>query len=333
MSANDPIQRRGPSRREFLTLGIGAFLVASVPWSLRMRREAAVRRTIPVMGTLAEVVVVHPDTRHAQVAIDAAFDELRRVEATMSRFRSDSDIGRANHGAATGPIGVSAATAAVLIEALRWADASDGRFDPALGRAVALWDVGTRHAPPAAGEVRRLAGRTLYRELEVGQRGGQPFVRFHDPEVAVDLGGIAKGYAVDRAVETLRARGIRHALVNAGGDLYALGRSPEGDPWQVGVQSPSVPNALAATLLLEDQAVATSCDYRQHFDHGGRRYHHLLDPQTGEPRRTPLHSLTVAAASCMAADAATTALYGCPAPDAARILATVAPGAQVIHQI
>lgn len=333
MNERDRIQGAGPSRREFLAMGIGAFVVASVPWTMAQRRDAAIRRSLPVMGTIAEIAVVHRDGRHAQGAIDAAFAELQAVERSMSRFRADSDVGRANLGAAAGPVAVSAATAAVLMEALRWASASDGLFDPALGRAVALWDVGRRAAPPAAGEVRRFAGQRLYRELEVGQRGGQAVVRFGEPDLALDLGGIAKGYAVDRAVEVLRAWGIRHALVNAGGDLYALGRSPEGDPWEVGVQSPAEPGRLAATLRLEDQAVATSGDYQQFFEHGGRRYHHLLDPRTGEPRRTPAHSLTVAAATCMAADAAATAVFGCAAGEATRILASAAPGARIIHQI
>jgi FAD:protein FMN transferase len=333
MNERDQTQRAGPSRRDFLAMGAGAFMVAAIPWSVRARREAVIRRSIPVMGTIAEIAVVHRDPRHAQVAIDAAFAELRRVEETMSRFRADSDVGRANLGAAAGPVAVSAATAAVLMEALRWSSASDGLFDPALGRAVALWDVGHRHAPPAAGEVRRFAGQRLYRQLEVGHRGGETVVLFHEKEMAIDLGGIGKGYAVDRAVDALRAHGIRHALVNAGGDLYALGRSPEGDPWEVGIQSPSDPRALAATMQLEEQAVATSGDYRQGFDHAGRRYHHLLDPRTGEPRRTPTHSLTVAAASCMAADAAATAVFGCSTPDAERILSLAAPGARIIHQI
>jgi FAD:protein FMN transferase len=333
MTANPPSGWQDPSRRDFLRLGIGAFVVAAVPWSIARRREHAARRTIPVMGTVAEVAVVHRDPAVAQAAIDAAFAELRRVEATMSRFRADSDVGRANLGAAAEPVAVSAATAVVLAEALRWAGASDGLFDPAFGRAVALWDVGHRHAPPERAEVLRLAGLRLFRYLEVGQRGAEATVRFHEPDLAIDLGGIAKGYAVDRAVEALRARGIRHALVNAGGDLYALGRSPEGDPWEVGIQSPSDPRALAATLLLEDQAVATSGDYRQGFDFDGRRFHHLLDPGTAEPRRASVHSLTVAAATCMSADVAATTVFGCAAAEADRILAAAAPGARIIHQL
>jgi FAD:protein FMN transferase len=318
-----------PSRRDFLTLGAGLFVVAAVPWAAA--RQARVhRRTIPVMGTLAEVSVGHRDGAYAQRAIDAAFAELRAVEAAMSRFRADSEIGHANLGAGAGPVPVSAATAAVLARALEWAEASDGRFDPALGRAVAFWDVASRREPPAAHEVRRFAGQRLHREVELGRSGGRDVVLFRSPEIALDLGGIAKGYAVDRAVAALRDWGISSALVNAGGDLYALGRSPEGEAWQVGVRSPADPRALATTFRLEDRAVATSGDYLQFFEHAGRRYHHLLDPATGEPHRTNARSLTIAAADCMSADAAGTALFGLE-PRAAGTLLTLTSGIEIVH--
>jgi FAD:protein FMN transferase len=331
MNQSDNNPRRHPTRRDFLTLGAGAFVVASLPWALH-RRDRLARRTLPVMGTFAEIAVVHGDERYARRAIDAAFAELQQVERTMSRFRSDSEIGQANLFAATRPVVISAATAAVLGEALRWADATDGRFDPALARAVALWDVADRQTPPADAELRRFAGQHRYRRVELDRHGGQHVVRFHEPELGLDLGGIAKGYAVDRAVATLREWGIRHALVNAGGDLYALGRSPAGDAWRVGVQSPFDPAALIATLELEDRAVATSGDYEQFFEHQGRRYHHLLDPATGAPRQSASRTVTIAAASCMTADAAATAVFGCSGIEAARLLGS-APGAEIVHHV
>jgi FAD:protein FMN transferase len=327
-----PIERepRHPSRRDFLALGVGAFVVAALPWASR-GRSSPVRRSIPVMGTVAEIAVVHRDARHAQGAIEAALAELRLVEATMTRFRDDSEVGRANRHAAGAPVAVSAGTAAVLVEALRWAAASGGRFDPALGRATALWEVTQRVEPPAPGALRRYAGEQLYRQVEVEARRGVSTVAFHLPEVGLDLGGIAKGYAVDRAVEALRGWGIRHALVSAGGDLYALGRSPTDDPWQVGIRSPHDPSGLAGTLALEDRAVATSGDYERFFEHGGRRYHHLLDPRTGAPRESAARSVSVAADSCMAADAGSTAVFGCEGAAAARILAAGGRGTEIVH--
>lgn len=320
---------RHPTRRDFLGLGLGAFVVAAIPWAER-RRPGITRRSMPMMGTVAEVAVVHRDPAHAQRAIDAAFAELRRVEARMTRFRMDSDVGRANLGAAAGPVEISADTAEVLSLALRIAHDTDGRFDPALGRAVALWDISTRREPPAPSQLTRFAGQRLYEQVEIDRRVGSEVVRFRSADVALDLGGIAKGYGVDRAVDALRAWGICAGLVNAGGDLYALGRSPEGDLWEIGVRSPHDPSALAATLRVEDRAIATSGNYEQFFEHRGRRYHHLLDPTTAEPCPGPARSLTIAADDCATADAAATALFGAP-PSRAAILITATPGAAIVH--
>jgi thiamine biosynthesis lipoprotein len=312
-------------RRTFLALGAGAFAVAMAPSLFRRRR--LVRRTIPVMGTIAEVAVVHDDTALAEEAIDAAFAELRLVDATMSRSSAASDVGRLNQGGVRGPVAVSRDTAHVLAEALRWARATEGLFDPCLGRAVGLWDVNARHEPPPPDAVHRLAGRHLHRALELDTWRGASVARFADGDVAVDLGGIAKGHAVDRAVAALRERGIDRAFVNAGGDLYAMGASEDGDPWQVGIQLASDPSRIERVIAVEDAAVATSGDYLQCFRSGGRRYHHILDPDSGEPWRTDGKSLTIVADRCIDADAAATAFFG--APDPAAALRRADPGARV----
>lgn len=316
-SADRPPAAR-PTRRQFLALGVSVFAVTAVPFA-RGRRAGLVRRAVPLMGTLADVGVVHDNPVYAHAAIDAALEELWRVERTMSRFLADSDVGRANRLAARGAVDVAPETAAVLAAALDWAVASDGAFDPCLGRASELWDIGRRATPPAGRELRRLAGRRLYRALDV-DRGPRCRVRLTDPDAAIDLGGIAKGWGVDRAVDALRRWGITRGLVNVGGDLYALGRSADGDPWRVGIRSPADPDALVGTLELEDGAVATSGDYERFFRYRGRRYHHLLDPATAAPRLAAAHSVTVRAPTCLAADAAATAAFGLDAERAGRIL-------------
>jgi len=320
------------SRRNFIVLGLGAFAVAALPLSLRRRRQI-VRRSLPVMGTIAEIAVVHTDLRRAQLAIDAAFGELTFVERTMSRFSPTSDVGRANREAAKTSVAITSATATVVQEALLWARASNGAFDPCIGTAVALWDVQNRQEPPAGTRVSRYAGRKLYKALSVEGDSTGGAVRFGDPEVAIDLGGIAKGYAVDRAVAALREHGITQAFVNVGGDLYALGTSEDGDPWKVGVRSPQDPTRIAETIEIADQAVATSGDYLRFFEHGGRRYHHLLDPSTGSPRATSVHSLTVTADRCMTADAAATTAFGVPQAHSLRVLRTAASDARIVSRI
>ncbi len=307
--SSDQFLRRHPDRREFLTIGIGVFVALSLPRAL-WRHSPLVKRTVPLMGTIAEVQVVHRDERFAEDAIDAAIAELQWVERTMTRFRSDSDIGRANLGAGRDGVRVTAETAVVIAAALRAASVSDGRFDPAVGAASELWDVLNRHEPPAGDRVQRLAARGFWRKVDVAVSAGAPRVRFDDPDLHLDLGAIAKGYGVDRATGVLRARGVQHAIVTVGGDLFALGQSPEGEPWTVGIRSPHDPHGLAATLRVSDRAVATSGDYERFFRWRGMQYHHLIDPATAAPRRTPFHSATVLAGRCIDADAASTAVFG-----------------------
>jgi FAD:protein FMN transferase len=319
---------RGPSRRDFLVLGAGIFTVSAVGLSRGRRR--LVRRTIPVMGTIAEIAVVSRDEAGAQRALNAAVDELYGVHRLMSRFDAASDVGRINSAAHGEVVHVSTATADVLEEALHWAALPGSCFDPCLGRVTDLWQVGSRTQPPAAGDVRRLAARQLHRRVRLQRTADGALVTTADADVAIDLGGIAKGYAVDRAVDALRAWGITDALVNAGGDLHALGVSLEGDPWQVGIRSPSEPTRLAGTLPLRDRAIATSGDYEQYFEHDGRRYHHLLDPRTAEPMAGSAHSLTVAAPTCMAADAAATSIFGLEITSGRRVLARAGRHAEIV---
>jgi len=317
-----------PSRRQLIALGVGAFVVAAAPF-LRRRGARLVRRTVPVMGTIAELGVVHDDPVAGHAAIDAAVAELRRVEWMMSRYSPTSDVGRANRLAARDAVDVSPSTVAVLEAAIAWAIGSDGAFDPCIGRAVELWDVEHRTAPPPAGDVRRLAGRRLYRALDV-DGGTRPRVRLTDRDAAIDLGGIAKGYGVDRAADALRRRGIAQGIVNVGGDLYAIGHSDDGDPWRVGIRSPADPHALTGTIDVADAAVATSGDYERFFEYRGRRYHHLLDPETAAPRVSAAHSVTIRASSCLAADAAATAAFGLEREAARALLRSAAGSAALV---
>ncbi len=332
----NPTGGRSPlDRRTFLTLGIGGLVVASLPKALAGRRRV-VSRTVPVMATIAEIRVVvdgERDIPRAEAAIDAALEELYAVDRAMTRFSRYSEVGRANVEAAAHAVPVGAATAAVVGRALHWAECTGGRFDPCLGEAEELWDVRRRREPPPAREVRRFAGRWLYRQLELDGTAGGARVFYHSRDIALDLGGIAKGWAVDRAADALRAHGVRDGLVNVAGHLYALGRSERGDAWEVGVQSPSDPNGIVARFPLTDGGVATSGDYRQFFDYHGRRFHHILDPRTGEPRLTGEHTVTVWAPSCIDADAGATAVFGATREQAGALLAAAAPGARLVHSL
>lgn len=327
--SGDLFLRRQPDRREFLTLGMGIFVALSLPRALRAYLPLT-RRTFPVMGTIAEIQVAHPDVGFAEAAIDAAIAELRRVEALMTRFRPDSDVGRANRGAGRDGTRVTHESATVIRAALHAASVSDGRFDPAVGAASELWDVLNRQEPPDPRRVRRLAARGFWRKVDLATVGGIAHVRFDDRDLHLDLGAIAKGYGVDRATAILRDNGVRHAIVTVGGDLYALGKSPDGEPWNVGIRHPHDRHAVIRTVSVEDRAVATSGDYERFFEHHGVRYHHLIDPTTAAPRRTPFHSATAIAGRCMDADAISTSVFGLASADALPIARRIDPHADVI---
>ena len=327
---------RGIGRREFLAFGAGTFVVAAIPLAGRRRRlieRGTVRRAIPVMGTIAELAVVHREPQQAQAAIDAAIAELRWVERTMTRFDDTSDVGRANLHAARGPVVVTPETALVVSEALRWAHATDGTYDPAAGKIVRLWDVNHRREPPPESRRAPLARRQLYRQIEVGTFSGKPVLLFHDRDVSVDLGAIAKGYGVDRAIAALRRAGITQAVVDVGGDLYALGSAPNGEPWGIGVRDPNDARAIAEVIRVSDGAVGTSGTYMQFFRYRGHCYHHLMDPAIAAPRQTNVQSYTVRADCNLHADVAASSLFGTAPARANAMLARLAPGAFVASMI
>jgi len=315
-------------RREFVGFALGAFVVTAIPIA-RSHRAGVIRRTTPVMGTIAEFAVVHRDPAKAHAAIDAAMAELKWVEQTMTRFTQSSDIGRVNRLASLDGVIVTSATALVTAEALRWARALDGRYDPAVGSIVQLWDVTNRHEPPADDRIEELAGRQFHRAVEVDNHRGRPAVRFSEKGARLDLGSIAKGYGVDRAAAALRRHGITKGLVVVGGDLYAIGTGPDGEAWSVGIQSPTDDREMAGYLKVSEEAVATSGTYQQFFRYRGRRYHHIMDPMTARPRATDVQSLTIIADSTMHADVAATALYGLGAAEMSTVLTAQLPGAQV----
>lgn len=325
----DKIFSRPFGRREFIAIGTGAFAVAALPVALK-RHVAVARRTLPVMGTIAELTVVDRSEARAQEAIEAAIAELRWVDATMTRFGATSDVGRANAGASRDGVRVRPETAEVIETALRWSSATDGRFDPALGAASELWDVTNRREPPPADAVQRLAGRSFWRHLDIARSGGEGVVRYGDRDLHLDLGGIGKGYSLDRAVRVLRERGIRHAIVNLGGDLYAMGDSPEGGAWRVGIKSPDDLRSVARTLEVSDRAVATSGDYERFFRYRGARFHHLMDPATAAPRVTNVRSVTVLADRCIDAEPCAVSVFGMPQERALAFAQSQLRGAEVI---
>jgi len=264
-----------------------------------------VERKDSAMGTSLQFIAYtneQVDRAHADIAIDAAIAEMRRLEAILSEWRDDSEVGRINAQAGQW-VRVGPETAEV-IEKSRWIGRlSEGTFDITFQAMSGVWRFGSAQAAsptvPSAAEVRKLRALIDYRKVELDAKASR--VRIPKGR-KIGLGGIAKGYIVDRAVAVLRRAGLRAFLVQAGGDLYGAGRKPDGSPWISGIQDPRAPRGVFfATLELENHAFSTAGDYERAFVLDGKRYHHIIDPRTGYPA-TASRSVTVHAPDAMTAD-------------------------------
>ncbi len=290
------------SRRHFLRnmLGVvaGAGVVGLPVWDWVAERRRVARFIRTMMGTDVEIVLVGVEPDVAAAAAGAAFGEMEKVADRFTLFDPGSRLNTINAAAGSGPVAVPADLEAVLAEATDMQRRSAGAFTPAIAPLSRLWAAGTVPAP-----------ETLDEAVEAVRRArvtiSSPGRVYLGPSTRLDLGGIAKGYAVDRAVTTLRAMGVTEGIVNAGGDLRVLG-SRGTEPWRVGIPDPARPDRIAQMLELRDAAVATSGDYQRYFVVDGVRYHHLIDPRTGYPA-TDARSFTVVRPDGVAADAASTA--------------------------
>ena len=257
------------------------------------------------MGTTFEIQVVTTDPRAAAAAIEAALDEVARVEDLLSEWKTTSQISAVNQAAGgTAAVEVGVELYEVVKRALEISEITAGAFDITYAACGHLWSFRDSRIPSDT-ELQACLPSVDYRRVELvsAARG----IRLPDAAMKIGISGIGKGYGVDRAAELLESRGIDNYTVDGGGDLRVHGHN-EGGPWRIGVADPRQPGALARTLELDAGAVVTSGDYVLFFDQDSRRYHHILDPRTGRPAEGAV-AVTVIAGSATDADALATGLF------------------------
>jgi len=258
-----------------------------------------------------------------------AFAEIQRLEGVLSEWHDDSEVGKIN----LSPdrwVTVGPETFAVISRALEEGKASHGTFDITFQAMSGIWKFGsaaeTEPKIPAKAEIERLRKFVDYRKVELDTQARA--VRI-PKGCKLGLGGIAKGYIVDRAAEILRKAGIKAFLVQAGGDLYGSGKKPDGSPWLSGIQDPRAPaGVFFATIELTDHAFSTAGDYARSYVIGKRRYHHIIDPRTGYPA-TASRSVTVWADDATTADAIDDAVF-ILGPEQGLELVEASPGVGVL---
>lgn len=257
------------------------------------------------MTTAIDMELWAEDPARAEKAGSAVLALFDRIDRQMSRYREDSELSRVNREAAGGPVEVSDSLFTVLQQSLRISELSRGAFDISFGSVGYLYDFRAKRQPSDE-EIAAGLERVNYQSVVLDPSANT--VRFLHEGVRLDLGGIAKGYAVDRGIDILKSFGIRHARLSAGGDLRLLG-DKRGKPWIVGIRDPRSETRNALVLPLSDVAVSTSGDYeRFFFDDNNQRIHHILSPATGKPVQG-VQSVTILGDDAMTTDGLSTAVF------------------------
>ena len=287
------------TRRDFLRLSLLGGLVLAVPLVSRLpfpKQAKGSTKTIYAMGTAVTIEVQDElDPNSLDGAMSSAFGEVQRLEALLTHFDPSSQLSSLN---VTGEIGgASDELVSVLSSSIRSSESTGGAFDATVQPALDLFSRFLGGGPlPSDSDFEAAQKLIDYQDVSISSHS----IGFEKKGMEATLDGIATGYIIDSAVSALKASGVRSALVQAGGTIFALGAQADGSPWQIGVQDPLNPDGTVATLFLKDQAVATSGDYEDYYT-PDKSYYHIVDPSDA---RSPLysHSATVVAPTVMQAD-------------------------------
>lgn len=259
------------------------------------QQQPIFKETRMMMGTFVEVTSAHKE------AAGIAFSEIQRIESLLSKYVPESEISRLNN---QGSITASPETRQILQKAQEFYKFSNGAFDVTIGPLLDLWGFSDK-------KYRRPQDAEIAKALEsVGSRHiliGDDTVELNKTGMKIDLGAIAKGYAVDMAVKRLKSRGIDSALINAGGDIFCLGNKG-GSPWRIAIKHPAK-TGFVKYLNLQNKAVATSGGYEQYFNSNGKALTHIIDPRRGLPVENKTVSVTVITEDCLTADAIATIAF------------------------
>ena len=256
------------------------------------------------MGTIIRVELWHDQKEQANQAIQAVIDEMHRIDYLMSPYKPDSELSIINKLAAKQAVVISDELFNLIQRSIQFSKRTQGAFDITFASVGSLYDYRKKIKPEPSERLSKLPAIN-YRHIKIDPT--KKTIAFSQKDVQIDLGGIAKGYAVDRAITLLTDRGIASAIVTAGGDSRILG-DKRGRPWMVGIRDPRNKQALIAALPMTDAAISTSGDYERYFESDGIRYHHIISPNTGESVHS-IRSVTVLGTDATTTDALSTSVF------------------------
>jgi thiamine biosynthesis lipoprotein len=276
-------------RHSILVLALLTFVpIAHAEW---VTREEA------IMGTRIAVELWAEDRGTGDSHIDKVMAEMHRIDALMSTYKSTSQVSLVNASAARKPVQVDADLFELLQTALEYSRLTEGAFDITYASVGYLYDF-KKHVKPTEQQIKAALPAVNYRHVVLNTKGRT--VKFTQPGVRIDLGGIAKGWAVDQGIAILQKAGVQHAMVTAGGDTRIIG-DRFGHPWVVGIRDPRDRDKVIVRMPLVDSALSTSGDYERYFEADGVRYHHIISPSTGHPA-SEVRSVTIIAPTATRTD-------------------------------
>ncbi|MFO0767318.1 MAG: FAD:protein FMN transferase [Nitrospiraceae bacterium] len=258
------------------------------------------------MGTVVSITAVAARRETAQEATQAGFQEIRRLEQLLSTWRPDSELSQVNASAGRRPVRVSQETFELVSRSLDFARMTGGGFNIAVGPAVEAWSVTERQQIPTVQELERLHPLVDWRAIQLDE--GERTIFLPHFGMRIDIGGIGKGYAADRAAEVMQQAGAQGGVVALSGDITTCGSLPEQAGFSVGIRHPRREGVLLARINLKNEAISTAGDYERYFERDGIRYHHILDPLTLQPA-WDCQSVTVVASDGITADGLDTGLF------------------------
>lgn len=272
-------------------IGVVLLVLAAAGYAgSRMTGPQPYQETRFLMDTVIEITAYGPN---AGAAVQTAFSDFERIQALSDHFDPASQVAEINRMAGVSPVTVTPELLTIIEAALQLAEKTDGAFDITVGALTELWRIGhtDQGGVPSQTEIDQVLPLVGYKNIVIDSAKHTVFLA--KSGMKLDLGGIAKGYAINKAIETLAAYGITSALINAGGDVRIIGTKPDGIPWRVGIQHPRDPDAVVAKVTLKNwDTMETSGDYQRYFLKDGVRYTHILNPKTGRPP-SELASVTI----------------------------------------
>jgi FAD:protein FMN transferase len=272
------------------------------------QKDGIYQKSKILMDTLVTITVVSASESKAEKSVEAAFAEIEKLEKLLNFYSAESEISLINKNAGLFSVKVSSDILRLVDKALYVSEKTEGSFDITIGPLTSMYNF-HKQIRPDDGKIREKLPLINYRDLLIDNAKSTIYLKRRG--MLIDPGGIAKGYAADMAVETLKKQGIPAGIVAIAGDIKAFGLKPDGTPWKIGIRNPNATgdkDDIMATVELTDMAISTSGDYERYFISKGNKFHHLLDPKTGYPAGG-CRSVTIIAKEGVFADAFATGIF------------------------